>query len=159
MNDDLKQFPGSCVLPRWVWACDCNRALCFGRFICQLPRQVVYTSFVMKEQGSVQTERKHNANTSQNPNIPNAGKTLRHAHTHKSDIFLRYFFQKICNLLRDSRPPSAVSGAVRFRSHDSLPLTRVSKQIVNRFPSNLFLCLSIAVRWLRLLLYIPPSAC
>lgn len=158
MNDNLKQFPGSCVLPRWVWARDRNRALCFGRFICRLPRQVVYTSFVMKEEGSVQTERKHNANTSQHPNLSRKDtKTLTHAQ--KRYIFLRYFFQKICNLLRDSRPPSAVSGAVRSRSHDSLPLTRVSKQIVNRFPSNLFLCLSIAVRWLCLLLYIPPSAC
>lgn len=78
-------------------------------------------------------------------------------------LFFQSLLRRKVISVRDSLPPADVKRPSppppATRSHDSLLLTRVSKQIVNRFPTNLLLCLGVAVRWLRLLLSIPPSAC
>lgn len=68
---------------------------------------------------------------------------------------LRRTIKSACDFLS----PSDVKWLCASRSHDSLRLTHVSKQIVNRFPPNLVLCPGVAVHWLCLPLYIPPSAC
>lgn len=64
------------------------------------------------------------------------------------DSMLSHLFlvlsHRICDndLLCLSLLPS-ICTAVHSHSHDSIVLTHIAEQIVNRFPSNLFACLSI----------------